>query len=282
MRITLFTPFLCLLFLLFSCHQKEKNQSTVEAVETKQSQGIEKEEAFNTVEQILAKPEIPVLCYHRIAKGRNDAYSVSPETFAAHLQTLEDNGYNSILPHELHDYLLYNNPLPKKSVMITFDDSREEHFTIAAPELEKHGFKGAFFIMTVTYNKQNYMTADEIRELANRGHTIGLHSWDHVMATKYTDSVVWTKQVTEPKNKLEKIIDQPVNYWAYPNGVYNREAASQLANYFDLSFILMSKRDSIYPLQTVRRMIVPEMSSERLLKSMQSNFKSDEYLEIDY
>ncbi|MDO5524099.1 MAG: polysaccharide deacetylase family protein, partial [Bacteroidia bacterium] len=227
----------------------------------------------NSPQQILAKPEIPILCYHRIANGRNDAYSVSPETFASHLQVLADSGYNSVLPDALHDYLLHNKPLPEKPVVITFDDSRIEHIEIAAPELEKRNFRGTFFIMTVTYNKKGYMSTGQIAEMAKRGHTVGLHSWDHVMATKYTDSAAWAKQVIEPKKKLEEIIGQPVQYWAYPNGVYNRNAAEELAQHFDLSFILMSKRDSVYPLQTVKRMIVPEMPPQKLIKSMMENFR---------
>ncbi len=262
------------LLLLFSCHQENKNSYESKSAETSNTQEVAlQEKRPNTAEQILAKPEIPILCYHRIAEGRSDAYSVSPKTFAAHLQTLADSGYTAILPDQLFDYLLFNSELPEKSFMITFDDSRVEHIEIAAPELEKHNFRGAFFIMTVTYNKKGYMSTGQIAEMVERGHTVGLHSWDHVIATKYTDSTSWKTQVIAPKKKLEEIIGQSVNYWAYPNGVYNHEAAKELANYFDLSFILMSKRDSIYPLQTVRRMIVPEMSPEKLLKSMADNFR---------
>ena len=264
----------CLFFTLFSCKQEKKNQPATRISESTKTQVVEQKKHKNSAQQILSKPEIPVLCYHRIAEGRNDAYSVSPETFASHLQALADSGYTSILPDALRDYLLYNKPLPEKPFMTTFDDSRAGHNEIAAPELEKHNFRGAFFIMTVTYNKKGYMTTGQIAELAKRGHTIGLHSWDHVMAAKYTDSAAWAKQVIEPKKKLEEIVGQPVRYWAYPNGVYNRDAAKELANYFDMSFILMSKRDSVYPLQTVRRMIVPTMSPEKLLKSMRENFKS--------
>ena len=270
-----FASYIITLIIFISCVQNNKSESSKENIANRDTIEIitKKQPPPNTAQQILAKPEIPILCYHRITHGRNDAYSVSPETYASHLQMLADSGYNSILPDALHDYLHYNKPLPEKPFMITFDDSRIEHIEIAAPELEKHNFRGAFFIMTVTYNKKGYMSTGQIAEMAKRGHTIGLHSWDHVMATKYTDSVMWAKQVIEPKKKLEQIIGQPVRYWAYPNGVYNHDAAKELANHFDLSFILMSKRDSVYPLQSVRRMIVPEMSPERLLKSMAGNFR---------
>ncbi len=236
------------------------------------AESVIEKSVVNSAAEILAKKEVPVLCYHRIEEGRNDIYSVSPDVFASHLQILADSGYNSVLPNELYDYLVHNAALPEKPFMITFDDSRVEHFTIAAPELEKRNFRGAFFIMTVTNNKKNYLTKDEIAQLSNRGHAIGLHSYDHVMVTKYIDSTFWKQQVFDPKIKLEAMIDKPVEYWAYPNGVYNNEAAKELDKHFKMSFILSSKRDTVYPLQTIRRIIVPSDAPERLLRRMTTSY----------
>ena len=268
-------------FVLFvSCSQSQRNNSQNEDLQITKTEdaisismeSIIEEPIENSVAEIIEKKEVPVLCYHRIEDGRSDVYSVSPDQFASHFKILSDSGYNSILPDELYAYLKYNAVLPEKPFMITFDDSRTEHITIAAPQLEKHNFKGAFFIMTVTNNKKNFLSHDEIAQLANNGHTVGLHSWDHVMVTKYTDSTFWKQQVLDPQSKLEEMIGKPVDYWAYPNGVYNRDAAEQLDKHFKLSFILMAKRDSLYPLQTIRRMIAPSVSPERLIKSMKSNF----------
>lgn len=231
----------------------------------------------NDAAQILAKPEVPVLCYHRISDGKKGEYTVSEATFSAHMKILADSGYHTVSPAQLYDYLVYNHELPHNPVMITFDDSRSEHSAIAAPVMDKYGFKGVFFIMTITYNKKNYMTKDQIAQLAKDGNTIGLHSWDHTMVTKYKEQEDWKKQIVDPKEKLEKIVASPVDYWAYPNGVYDHKGAEELNKYFKLSFTLYSKRDTIYPLQTVRRIIVPECSAQGLIKSIRRTF-GNEYL----
>ncbi|MGE5395527.1 MAG: polysaccharide deacetylase family protein [Candidatus Saccharibacteria bacterium] len=241
------------------------------AVVTEKKQEVVKEQK-NDVAQILAKPEVPVLCYHRISDGKKGDYTVSEATFSAHMKALADSGYHSISPAQLYDYLVYNHELPKKPVMITFDDSRSEHAEIASPVMDKYGFKGVFFIMTITYNKKNYMTKDQIAQLAKDGNTIGLHSWDHTMVTKYKNEEDWKKELVDPKDKLEKIIGGPVEYWAYPNGVYDHKGAEELNKYFKLSFTLFSKRDSIYPLQTVRRILATECSAQSLIKSMRRTF----------
>ena len=272
----LFSAAIILMSCTFNTSNKQDNDKaniseSLDTISIK-AESIIEQKVINSASKILGKKEVPILCYHRIEDGRNDIYSVSPAIFASHLQILADSGYNSVLPNELYDYLVHNAALPDKPFMISFDDSRTEHYTIAAPELEKRNFRGAFFIMTVTNNKKNYLTNDEIAELSDRGHSIGLHSWDHVMATQYSDSTIWEKQVYAPKKKLEDMIGKPIEYWAYPNGVYNKEAAEELDKHFKMSFILLAKRDSVYPLQTIRRIIVPSDSPQRLLRRIDSTY----------
>ncbi len=272
----LFSAAIILMSCTFNTSNKQDNDKaniskSLDTISIK-AESIIEQKVINSASEILGKKEVPILCYHRIEDGRNDIYSVSPAIFASHLQILADSGYNSVLPNELYDYLVHNAALPDKPFMISFDDSRTEHYTIAAPELEKRNFRGAFFIMTVTNNKKNYLTNDEIAELSDRGHSIGLHSWDHVMATQYSDSTIWEKQVYAPKKKLEDMIGKPIEYWAYPNGVYNKEAAEELDKHFKMSFILLAKRDSVYPLQTIRRIIVPSDSPQRLLRRIDSTY----------
>lgn len=268
---------LFLALIVFGCNHADKRLQTaslgIVAKTTSVKDTMVVKQTENSTVQIYAKPEVPVLCYHRITDTRKGDYTVSLATFSAHMKILADSGYHSISPSQLYDYLVYNKALPTKPVIISFDDSREEHATIAAPVMEKYGFKGVFFIMTITNNKKNYMTKEQIAQLAKAGHTIGLHSWDHTMVTKYKEASDWKKQVIEPKEKLEKVVGTGVEYWAYPNGVYDHKGAEELSKYFKLSFTLFSKRDSIVPLQTIRRILAPECAPLTLLKSMRRTFE---------
>ncbi|MDD3488713.1 MAG: polysaccharide deacetylase family protein [Bacteroidia bacterium] len=267
----LFTSFI-LLFSMFSCKKSQDNHNADKALTDTVIVNKTAVVTKNTAQQILEKPQVPVLCYHRIDNETKGDYSITPATLEAHMKALSDSGYTSIQPTQLYDYLVYNKAIPDKSVMITFDDSRTEHFEIAAPVMEKYGFRGVFFIMTITLNKKNYMDTTQIATLAARGHEIGLHSMDHTMATKYKTDADWETNVNKPIQKLSQITHKQVDYWAYPNGVFNTESAAKLQEHFKLSFILSQKRDSVYPLQTVRRVIIPDISTNSLMKSIKRNF----------
>jgi peptidoglycan/xylan/chitin deacetylase (PgdA/CDA1 family) len=267
------------LFFLVGCNSKTKETKTeVQAIVKKTivSLPIRKD---NTAEAILAKKEVPVLCYHNIrdftatASGMIKTYTVKPAAFAEQMKALSDAGYHTVLPNQLREYLLHDAPLPEKPVMITFDDTRGEQFSIGASEMDKYGFKGVFFVMTVSINRPNYLTKDEIKNLSDSGHVIAAHTWDHHMVTKYTGDD-WNTQLVKPKKKLEDIIGRPVTYFAYPFGLWNKEAITKVKESgYQMAFILSAKRDSIDPLYTIRRIIVSgTSSSEGMIRSMESSF----------
>lgn len=232
-----------------------------------------------SLEEMLAKAEVPVLCYHHIRPiGGNQSanmksYSVTPAAFADQMKTLHDSGYQTILPDQLYEYLVHNGNLPPKPVMLTFDDTDAEQYTIGAPEMKKYNFKGVFFIMTIAINRPRYMSKDQLKELTDSGHAVEAHTWDHHMVTKYAGAD-WDTQMVKPQRQLEAITGMKVKYFAYPFGLWNQAAIPEIKSRgYKLAFILSSKRDSTEPLYTIRRMIVPgTWSSTGMIKAMRSTF----------
>lgn len=236
----------------------------------------------NDANAILAKRQVPVLCYHHIREalpGQSEtfkSYSVSPAQFAEQMKALKDSGYESILPDQLYNYLVHNGPLPPKPVMLTFDDTDEEQFTVGAKEMKKNGFKGVFFVMTVSINRPRYMTKEQLKELADDGNAVESHTWDHHMVTKYKGDD-WNIQLVKPRKTIEDITGKTANYFAYPFGLWNEAVFPELEKAgFKLAFSLSTKRDSTQPLYTVRRMIVPtQWSTTGMMKAMKQTFKLD-------
>jgi peptidoglycan/xylan/chitin deacetylase (PgdA/CDA1 family) len=241
---------------------------------------------------IMSRKQVPILCYHhirdiRMASKASKGYEVTVAQFKEQMKILADSGFQSITPDQYYEYLTRGTPLPEKSVMISFDDTSEEHFTIAKPEMEKYGFKGVFYIMTISIGRPNYMTKEQIKQLAEDGHIIGSHTWDHHRVDKYkyentieergVKKVVndWDQQLANTKKVLENITGKPVEHFAYPFGIWSKEGIPEIEKRgYKMAYQLSTKRDSLQPLFTARRMIVsPEWSAAGMIRVMKSTFK---------
>jgi peptidoglycan/xylan/chitin deacetylase (PgdA/CDA1 family) len=267
------------LFLVTGCHSEEGSTALDNPKATIKPAGQQPDRKMADLSIILARKEVPVLCYHNIRNfrpGESDrmkSYTVTPQAFAEQMKALSDSGYQTVLPGQLYDYLLYGGTLPAKPIMISFDDTDAEQYSVGATEMNKYGFKGVYFVMTISINRPRYMKEAEIRNLSDSGHSISSHTWDHHMVTKYTGAD-WDSQFVKPKLRLEKITGKPVEYFAYPFGLWNKEAITELKSRgYKLAFILSTKRDSTEPLYTIRRMIVPgTWSTPGMMKAIRTTF----------
>lgn len=271
------------LFLLVSCQSEPRKIVPEVPLVAAPKKVVAQKKVAADAASILSKKEVPILCYHNIKELKagdgemTKTYTVSPANFAQQMKTLSDAGYHSILPNQLNDYLVYDVPLPSNPVMITFDDTREEQFSIGAAEMKKYGFKGVFFIMTVSINRPGYMSKEQIKSLSDDGHVVGAHTWDHHMVTKYAGDD-WNTQLVKPKAKLEEIIGKPVKDFAYPFGLWNTAAIPEIKKSgYEMAYILATKRDPVDPLYTIRRIIVSgTWSTEGMMKSINSSFNKTE------
>ena len=227
---------------------------------------------------ILGRPEVPILCYHQIrdwkptdSKTAKD-YIIPPASLEEQIKMLADSGYHTILPDQLYAYLNNGTPLPSKPVMLTFDDTDLDQYTVARPLLEKYGYKGVFFVMTVSIGRPRYMNKEQIKDLSDKGHVIASHTWDHHNVKKYQGQD-WVTQIEKPTKLLEEITGKKIQYFAYPFGLWNHEAIPELKKRGMIAaFQLYAKRDDTDPLYTIRRIIVPAMKPATLLKAMHTAF----------
>jgi len=229
--------------------------------------------------EILARKQVPILCYHHIRdwkasdSKRAKDYIVPLSNFQDQLKMLADSGYNTILPDQLYNYLNTGAELPSKPVMLTFDDTDLEQYTFAKAEMDKYGFKGVYFIMTVSLNRPNYMSRDQVKDLSDKGHIIGSHTWDHHSVKQYKGDD-WKTQIEKPTQQLSAITGEAVRYFAYPFGLWNKEAIPELKKRgFAAAFQLTEKSDQDDPLFTIRRMIVPgDWTASSMMKRMKGTF----------
>ncbi len=118
---------------------------------------------------------VPIMMYHYISPAPTHdllmlTLTVTPTLFAQQLDYLKQQGYQTITFNQLFDALYYGGPLPKKPIILTFDDGYEDVYQFALPILKAHGYSGMFYIITGKVGWQGYMNWNELHSLYSQWH----------------------------------------------------------------------------------------------------------------
>jgi len=231
-----------------------------------------------TAAAVAARSHVPVLCYHQIRtptsadSARDRQYIVRPSVLDKQLQALADAGYTPVSGEDYVAHMARGKKLPRKPILLTFDDASGPQYTQALPILKKHRFKATFFVMTVVLGKPGWMTKGQVRALDRAGMTIGAHTYDHKAVPEYTDADYAT-QLTEPGRELRRIVGHKVELFAYPFGSYSANAIQPMFTAgYRAAFQLADKLDKQHPLWSIRRIIVPELTGKQLLHEIRQDF----------
>ena len=128
---------------------------------------------------------LPVLMYHQvISNGEPDALCVTTEQLTKQLQHICDKGYTAISVQQLIDHYYLKTPLPKKPVLLTFDDGYQNNFTNLYPLLIKLNLKATIFltphfIAQHSIGSNTYLSFEEIKQMDEKYIEFALHTFSH-------------------------------------------------------------------------------------------------------
>jgi peptidoglycan/xylan/chitin deacetylase (PgdA/CDA1 family) len=227
---------------------------------------------------VAARADVPVLCWHQIREPTSAdgvaarSYIVSPTRLAEELDALDRAGYTPVGGDALASHVAWGTPLPRRPVLLTFDDGSAGQYTRALPLLRRHRFVATFFVMTVVLDKPGWLSRREVRALDEAGMTIAAHTWDHQAVPGFSEAD-WRKQLTRPRDDLARIVGHPVRLFAYPFGLWNSAAFAHLRQAgFSAAFQLADKLDRAKALWTLRRIIVASLTGPQLLRATREDF----------
>lgn len=175
---------------------------------------------------------LTILGFHHIAPDKeaetyfpNNMWVTKLSTFEEEMKYLYDHGYHTLTLDEVYAWKKEGKPLPKKSVVLTFDDGFLSTIHYAEPILKRYGFQGSVFAIASDIKlhgpyddtKRQHASLSDIKKssLAFYSHTYDLHHKNKGFAI-------------DQKSKAELIEDMKqsnalVNgtYLAYPYGHSN-------------------------------------------------------------
>ncbi len=134
------------------------------------------------------KKGLSILMYHKVSEDKADGLTIPVGKLDQQLFFIREKGYTIITFEELYNTISAGTALPKKPLILTFDDAYENFNTHALPLLKKYHFKATVFIPVGYMGKTNIWDRGEepiLRPEITKGLTktdlveIGLHSFLH-------------------------------------------------------------------------------------------------------
>lgn len=190
---------------------------------------------------------VRVLNYHATPIGSAEGFERQLQFYSRH--------FHPARPEDLDACLSGAWPHARPGLLLTFDDGYRSNYDVAAPLMEKHGFRGCFFLpdgyiadsreaadadfAVAEAEPEPRMSWAECRDLAARGHRLGCHTRTHVrLADTLTPSQL-DEEITRPGQDMARRLGAPVEdfcwvggeEWSYGAGAYRqiRKAGYQRA-----------------------------------------------------
>ena len=171
-----------------------------------------------------------ILQYHHVSDATPRSTSVSPDVFEEHLDYLHDNGFAVKSIVDVVEAIRNKEPLPDKTVVITFDDAYRNIYENAYPILKQRGFPFTIFVNTeaVDRNFGQYLSWEQLREMGKNGATIANHSITHahmVVRKPGETQQAWIDrnrdEILNAEAQIKEKTGQSVKLFAWPFGEAN-------------------------------------------------------------
>jgi peptidoglycan/xylan/chitin deacetylase (PgdA/CDA1 family) len=173
--------------------------------------------------------------YHKVDRilpgTRYPGNHVLPEAFDEQLAELKRWNYQSITLEQWIAYKEKRGGLPRRPIIITFDDGYRSTYHTAWPILRRYGFSATVFLVASLIGKTNawdveerqepLLSESEIREMQSGAITFGSHTLSHRALTRIPLEDA-ARELADSREMLESLLDKPVTTLCYPYAKQNR------------------------------------------------------------
>jgi peptidoglycan/xylan/chitin deacetylase (PgdA/CDA1 family) len=185
---------------------------------------------------------IPILNYHMVAplpwSRKTKGMYIPPGAFRRQLQELKEAGYETVTLDNCIQAPYQSGP---KKFIVTFDDGFLSVHQNAMAILSDLGFSAIQFLVADLIGKSNewdralgvqtkpLMSASQIQEWIQAGHSIGSHTQSHPYLTRIPVEQA-QREIADSKKSLEDRFQVPIDHFCYPYGDMNTEVKQMVVN----------------------------------------------------
>jgi peptidoglycan/xylan/chitin deacetylase (PgdA/CDA1 family) len=174
-----------------------------------------------------------VLMYHKVNDVHGNTVTVPTSLFDEQMAQLGDLDYTVVSLDDVIAHYLDRRPLPRRAVLITFDDCYLDNLENAVPILRRHGYPAVLFAPIAYLDGRRVLPHDEhlaargivnrtldwsqLAELEQSGVQVESHGIGHrPLADLDVDEAA--REITLSKLRLEEALGRPVRSFAYVKG----------------------------------------------------------------
>ena len=207
-----------------------------------------------------ARP-VPILMYHVIARRRPGApypgLYVTPARFRAQIRNLARLGYRAVTLHAVYDAWHGLGVLPRRPVVLSFDDGYRSQFTVAAAALRRLRWPGVLNLVVAHMRRgASGLSAGMVRHMMGWGWEVDSHTLTHPDLTTLGPAAL-QREVAGSRAALRRRFHVPAAFFCYPSGRFDASvlAAVRRAGYLGATTTLPGlarPRDGMFTLHRVR------------------------------
>jgi peptidoglycan/xylan/chitin deacetylase (PgdA/CDA1 family) len=179
---------------------------------------------------------VPILLYHYVEYVRDSgdtirkSLDILPNIFVSQVETLQNAGFTFITPSYVSEVINGKKILPKKPIILSFDDGYGDFYTDVLPILERYHVTAVQYVISGFIDHPNYMTSDQLREVIGSGLVeIGCHTMHHPNL-KYENVISARQEINGCKHDLKSQFGIDTVSFAYPYGGYNDTTPTLVEN----------------------------------------------------
>ncbi|WP_156027739.1 polysaccharide deacetylase family protein [Candidatus Solirubrobacter pratensis] len=180
--------------------------------------------------------KVPILMYHVVSApppgAANAELWVDKDVFAAEMQGLRRAGYHAVTLRQAFDAWQDGGPLPRRPVVVSFDDGYLSDYTHARPVLRRLQWPGVLNLEVNNLGKDG-ITEHQVRSLIANGWEIDSHTLTHPDLTTVGDAQLREELVGSRREIRKRFGSHTAEFFCYPAGKYDARvvAAVRAAGY---------------------------------------------------
>lgn len=170
---------------------------------------------------------IPILMYHdiRTKNDPNTPLAVSLSSFNRQLDQLQAWGFNTITFESLYCAMQGGPKLPKKPVILTFDDGYQSFHSRVWPICKERGLTATVFLLANKFGHEWFpnvplMTVEQAKEVIEGGMEAGVHGWEHKRLMEITEEEL-RQEIISSRHRLMELFNAPLKTYCYAYGKFS-------------------------------------------------------------